>query len=85
MNIREYMDYLMKANPMVQKTDYDWRQAFNKIGYPSVLLGFEGLRQWEEVHDWCREEIGEHHYAWTGSRFWFDRREDAALFALRWS
>ena len=42
MNIREYKDYIKSVDPMVRKEDYDWRRAFDKMNYPSVLLGYEG-------------------------------------------
>lgn len=85
MNIREYKNYIKSVDPMVCKEDYNWRRAFDKMNYPSALLGYEGHHQWQEVHVWCKEQFGEDHYTWTGSRFWFDRTEDAALFALKWS
>lgn len=85
MNIREYIDYIKQVDPLVKKTDYDWRWAFDKMNYPSVLLGSASHQQWTEVHAWCQEHVGEQHYAWTGSRFWFDQEKDAMLFALKWS
>ena len=85
MNIREYIDYIKTVDPMVVKPGHDWSTTFGKMNYPNVLLGRNGHRQWQEVHAWCQEQFGSDHYAWAGSRFWFDRTEDAVLFALRWS
>ena len=85
MNIREYTNYIKTVDPMFRKTDYDWRSAYDKMNYASVLLGYIGHQQWQEVHAWCQQHFGEDHYCWTGSRFWFDRSEDAILFALRWA
>ena len=41
--------------------------------------------EWQAVHDWCRDHVGENGYRWTGSLFWFRDQADAVLFALRWS
>lgn len=84
MNIREYTDYIKSTDPHWRKAGYVWSRVYEKMNYPSILLGPHGHQQWTEVHQWCRENIDEKHYTWTGSRFWFDREEDAALFALRW-
>lgn len=85
MNIQEYTDYIKAIDPMVAKADYNWRRAYDKMNYPSVLLGAHGHLQWQEVHAWCQEQFGKEHYTWTGSRFWFDQEKDAVLFALRWA
>ena len=50
------------------------------INIPKV----RGDRHWEQTQ-WCEQQFGKDSYTWTGSRFWFDRTEDAALFALRWA
>lgn len=83
MNIREYIDYIKVVDPMVLKSGHDWRTTLDKM-YPSVLLGRHGHRQWNEVHAWCQEQFGNQHYAWAGDVFWFDRKEDAVMFALKW-
>lgn len=86
MNIREYIENIKDTESVNNPpTDYDWRRALEKQGYPNILLSREGHLKWQEVHAWCEEKIGKDHYVWTGSRFWFDRIEDATLFALKWS
>lgn len=85
MNIKEYSESIRKKLKGQAPTDFDWRHAYDARGYPNVLLGKEGHAEWNEVHRWCEIHIGEQHYSWTGSRFWFDNVEAAALFALRWS
>jgi hypothetical protein len=84
MTIKEYVASIKAKLLFEPVQDYDWRHAFNSKGYPSALLSEEGHKKWPEVHRWCREHIGEDHYAWTGSRFWFDNDEAAFKFILRW-
>jgi hypothetical protein len=38
----------------------------------------------KECYDWCGEQFGPEHFAWTGSKFWFETESDAIMFALRW-
>lgn len=85
MKLREYIDYIKVVDPMVQKPGHDWRMTLDKMNYPSALLGRAGHRQWNEVHAWCQKHFGKENYIWAGNVFWFDRKEDAVLFALRWS
>jgi hypothetical protein len=84
MNIREYIDYIKVVDPMVLKPGHDWRTTLDKM-YPRVSLGRHGRLRWNEVHVWCQDQFGVEHYAWSGDVFWFDRKEDAVMFALRWS
>lgn len=83
MNIQEYIEYIKTTDPI--KLDYNWIEAFDKMNYSKVLLGTQGHYLWPEVHQWCKEQFGEEHYAWTGSIFWFDNTENALQFALKWS
>jgi hypothetical protein len=86
MNIREYTDHIKRhLKSKNNNGNFNWRKAYLEKGYPNVLLGSEGHTQWQEVHAWCKEHIGTEHYIWTGSRFWFDNVDNAALFALKWS
>ena len=40
-----------------------------------------------EAHEWCNEQVSDgrfyHHY--TNTRWWFEKPEDATMFALIWS
>ena len=38
----------------------------------------------KECYDWCGEQFGPEHFAWTGSKFWFETESDAIIFTLRW-
>lgn len=67
---------------------FDGRHAselLSQAGYFNVLLGSDGHRLWNHVHNWCKDNIGEDHYTWNGSLFWFETVEDASLFALYWA
>lgn len=88
MNIRQYAKTLKKQaleDVKYHPSDSEVRRAFDRGGYHSVLLGYRGHLEWQEVHAWCKNHFGEDHYTWTGSRFWFEQEHDAVLFALRWS
>lgn len=62
------------------------QEEYQAAGYHPVELGTLGLvNEWQECHRWCREHIGEDHYSWTGSTFWFETDKAAVLFALRWT
>lgn len=63
--------------------EINWPLTFERAGYYSHHLS--SAKYWADIHQWCREHFGETHYAWTGSVFWFERREDAVFFKLRWS
>ena len=41
-------------------------------------------KQWGNIHNWCRKEIGEGNYTWAGTRFYFKHERDAIVFTLRW-
>lgn len=87
MTIREYASTVRQRFLSTDQppSDYHWREAFEHRGYVGVLLGQQGHREWQEVHQWCCCQFGEQNYVWTGSRFWFSNDQDAALFALRWA
>ena len=85
MNMKQVIEHAKKTDPFFGTTDNDARALFVKKGYHSVLLGVKSHLMWPDVHDWCKQNIGEQHYSWTGSRFWFEHREHAVWFALKWS
>ena len=75
---RAALEVLMGPMP-----DIDWPATFRKAGYISYHI--KTLKTWTSMHEWCQKNIGKEHYAWTGSVFWFENKEDATLFVLRWS
>ncbi len=85
MNIQEYSNSIKKRLKELAPTDFSWRHAYEAQGYYSVLIGEEAHLHWNLVHRWCEENVGREHYSWTGSRFWFEKSEDAVMFSLRWS
>lgn len=60
----------------------DWDKLLYNAGYHPV--GLSHFKNWKEVMAWCNETIGEDHYTWTGHTMWFEDREIAVLFKLRW-
>ena len=62
----------------------DWNQQLSKHGYVSVSWGFNEMEHLSTIHKWCDDQFGKDHYAWTGSLFWFETEQDAAIFVLRW-
>lgn len=85
-NIRDFVDNWKQwdaqtdpANPV----PVNWGPRFREAGYYSVRLG--SLDTWGLVHPWCEQHIGQRHYTWAGSTFWFETEQAAALFALRWA
>lgn len=60
----------------------NWNVVLKSGGYYDVQLGHT---DWQEMHKWFKENVGEEHYTWTGSIFWFESKEIAAWAALKWS
>ena len=59
----------------------DWNSVFEDQGYYSVLLRPRN----KECYEWCAEQFGKEHFAWTGSKFFFETEQDAIMFKLRWA
>jgi len=59
---------------------FDWNGVLEDQGYYSVKLRPKNKESW----DWCTEKFGAEHYAWTGSKFFFETEQDAIMFTLRW-
>lgn len=69
----------------VNIADRHWDLRFRDAGYYGVDLSSKSNRGRRELHEWCHDHIGHQHYAWTGtSMFWFETKQSAVLFALRW-
>jgi hypothetical protein len=59
----------------------DWNSTLEDQGFHSVKVS-----PWNnEVYEWCTEQYGIEHFAWTGSKFFFETEQDAIMFTLRWS
>ena len=61
-----------------------WYKRFHEAGYLKVKIP-EYRKCMADIHNWCRENIGDIHYASTGLTFWFENEEDAIIFKLKWS
>lgn len=63
-----------------------WHIRFREAGYHRAVPGRDGVGEhWQEMHQWCEQQYGQDHYSWTGSTFWFETEQAAALFILRWA
>ncbi len=90
-NIRNFIEAWRRyessadSNAMTNRIDnsMNWNQRFRDAGYYSALPG--NLEHWGQIHQWCRDHIGEQHYCWAGSTFWFESKKDQVLFLLRWA
>ena len=84
--IRDFADNRVRVQAWSRSTAARVREEFRTAGYLPIqarILGQDG--EWQKIHRWCRENIGEQHYSWTGSTFWFETERAAMLFALRWT
>ena len=83
--IREFAED-RKVKNWDHTTAKNMQEEYQAAGYYPVQLGMLGLvGEWQECHRWCRDYIGENHYSWTGSTFWFETEKAAIWFALRWA
>jgi len=64
----------------------DWNGYLEENGYIGVWIEYNHTRlKKKEMLAWANESFGNGHCYWTGSCFWFDREENAVLFALKWA
>lgn len=73
------------SDPTRSYTNPQWHHRFRDAGYFCVHPAVDNLSKWPKMHEWCQEQFGRDHYAWTGSTFWFENEQDAVLFTLKWS
>ena len=95
MNIKEFIKRIKDERAQALRTrsasevlrgpmpEINWPLTFEHAGYYSHQI--DSIKYWTDIHLWCHEHVGENHYAWTGSVFWFERHEDAVFFKLKWS
>ena len=76
----EYINELVLPEGMPSLVD--WDKFLEAGGYYSVHLS--KYTHWSDIMQWCNQVIGADHYTWTGYTMWFEREEDAVMFALRW-
>lgn len=86
-SIRAFTDHVIKMSDEKHLFEpIDWNTVLADRGYVSVpsvrSSGHYTVRS--GMQDWCNEHIGEEHYVWTGSNYWFETESDAIMFALRW-
>ena len=84
-NIREFVETWKSWSISRNATSFKWASRLKDAGYIGIPLNGRYMSEWPKVHEWCNTHIGESHYTWTGSTFWFENQKDANWFALRWS
>lgn len=85
MSISEFIRQL-ERDRVANSSTSRWSCEFRQAGYFPAELTMRGcITNWQAAHNWCKTEIGEDHYSWTGSVFWFEREEHAVMFILKWS
>ncbi len=85
-NIRDFTESWRRYDiPLTNRTDtrINWSTRYRAAGYYSAQPS--NLEHWGQIHQWCRDYIGEQRYCWTGSTFWFESQKDQVLFLLRWA
>lgn len=92
--VRKFIESYLLQNPFLSRgvrhialpveRYVDHMAYFESLGYTRVYLKLPIPLQ-VEAEGWCMDNIGFEHFDRTGITWWFDRPEDATLFALRWS
>lgn len=82
-SIREFLDsVIFDSTPKI----IDWNGLLAEQKYFSVeFSALELNKNYIEIHQWCRDTVGDPHYVWTGSKMWFETEEAALLFSMKWS
>ena len=85
-SIKTYCHKLMKNHGSSDSSiPIRWNDELQQAGYYSCNLSvIDSTTRWQQAHAWCGLNIGEQHYVWTGSKFWFDRSDNLVMFSLKW-
>ena len=86
-SIRAFTDHVIKmADEKHLFEPVDWNAMLADHGYVPVPIGVRVRKPGERnaMRAWCLEQLGEEHFVWTGSNYWFETESDAIMFALRW-
>ena len=77
-------DFICQVNEIIKSDGLsepiNWNGLFLLNGY--IPVDFGPGNKWG--YSWCCEQFGSEHFAWTGSKFWFETEKDAIMFTLRW-
>jgi hypothetical protein len=89
-SIREFTQQVLEMQDKKQLYEpIDWNHVLKVQGYMGVSVPIKVSKMNEgertQMRTWCNLNVGEEHYVWTGSQFWFETESAAVLFALRWS
>jgi hypothetical protein len=79
LSVTEYMEEIKKVYE-TKNQPISWGKVMRDSPYETVILrSFD----WSGAHKWCNETCGKDHYSWAGSNFFFTRKDDAVMFALK--
>ena len=87
-SIKEFTQQVLEIQDRKQLFEpIDWNHVLEDQGYVGVpvLIKLMHHGQRSQMRTWCELNVGEEHYVWTGSQFWFETESAAVLFALRWT
>jgi hypothetical protein len=85
-SIREFTQQVLEMQDKKQLFEpIDWNHVLKVQGYMGVSVTINDLIPGTQMRTWCELNVGEEHYVWTGSQFWFETESAAVLFALRWT
>jgi hypothetical protein len=80
--IRDFVDSWKQYDSQSGVHSSNWNSRLADAGYHRVEL--IRVTHWNDVHIWCEDIFGKQHYAWVGNEFWFECKENALLFQLKW-
>jgi hypothetical protein len=84
MKIQEYVNILADDGDLLLSPSFSWSQALDQKGYVGIRQNYKNKRNYPDVIEWMRLEIGTEHYVIIGGYWWFENKSDAMLFKLVW-
>lgn len=70
--------------PMMSITGYDLVKKYNAVEVDLSAKTALGEVNFEEVRDWCETQFG-NNWLYKWDVYYFKHKQDATLFALKWS
>lgn len=80
--IQDFVDSWKQYDSQLGVNGLNWHSRLSDAGYHQVEL--IRMADWSDVHTWCEDTFGNRHYTWVGNVFWFECKENALLFQLKW-
>ena len=77
-------DFIRQVQEIIESDGLSEPINWNGLFLLNKYIPVEFSPKNKECYDWCSEQFGSEHFAWTGSKFWFETEQDAIMFTLRW-